>query len=96
MGARTTLTDAWPLFGLRLRTDRLVLRLPGDGDLVRLLALANDGIHEPGTMPFGGLGSSGNHRPSAYYAADYCAYPVASFEAQCVANTLGDIKGLRE
>lgn len=49
-----------------------------------------------GTMPFGGLGSSGNHRPSAYYAADYCAYPVASFEAQAVANTLGDIKGLRE
>jgi succinylglutamic semialdehyde dehydrogenase len=35
-----------------------------------------------GTMPFGGLGSSGNHRPSAYYAADYCAYPVASFEAR--------------
>jgi hypothetical protein len=25
--------------------------------------------------------ASGNHRPSAYYAADYCAYPVASFEA---------------
>jgi len=34
------------------------------------------------TMPFGGLGESGNHRPSAYYAADYCAYPVASFEAE--------------
>jgi succinylglutamic semialdehyde dehydrogenase len=49
-----------------------------------------------GTMPFGGLGSSGNHRPSAYYAADYCAYPVASFEAQGVVNTLADIKGLRE
>ena len=49
-----------------------------------------------GTMPFGGLGSSGNHRPSAYYAADYCAYPVASFEASSVTNTLGDIKGLRE
>lgn len=32
-------------------------------------------------MPFGGLGESGNHRPGAYYAADYCAYPVASFEA---------------
>jgi len=31
--------------------------------------------------PFGGLGESGNHRPSAYYAADYCAYPVASFES---------------
>jgi succinylglutamic semialdehyde dehydrogenase len=48
-----------------------------------------------GTMPFGGLGNSGNHRPSAYYAADYCAYPVASFEAPSVINTLGDIKGLR-
>ncbi|MFB2578895.1 MULTISPECIES: succinylglutamate-semialdehyde dehydrogenase [unclassified Acinetobacter] len=30
--------------------------------------------------PFGGVGASGNHRPSAYYAADYCAYPVASLE----------------
>ena len=28
--------------------------------------------------PFGGIGLSGNHRPAAYYAADYCAYPVAS------------------
>ena len=31
--------------------------------------------------PFGGTGASGNHRPSAYYAADYVAYPVASLEA---------------
>ncbi len=31
--------------------------------------------------PFGGIGVSGNHRPSAYYAADYCAYPVASMES---------------
>jgi len=31
--------------------------------------------------PFGGTGRSGNHRPSAYYAADYCAYPVASVES---------------
>lgn len=30
--------------------------------------------------PFGGIGASGNHRPSALYAADYCAYPVASME----------------
>ena len=33
------------------------------------------------TAPFGGVGRSGNHRPSAYYAADYCAYPVASIES---------------
>jgi succinylglutamic semialdehyde dehydrogenase len=48
-----------------------------------------------GTAPFGGLGASGNHRPSAYYAADYCAYPVASFEADAVLPTVGEIKGLR-
>lgn len=33
------------------------------------------------TAPFGGIGNSGNHRPSAFYAADYCAYPVASMES---------------
>ncbi|MGL4995873.1 MAG: succinylglutamate-semialdehyde dehydrogenase [Deefgea sp.] len=32
--------------------------------------------------PFGGIGASGNHRASAYYAADYCAYPVASLESE--------------
>jgi len=32
------------------------------------------------SAPFGGVGLSGNHRPSAYYAADYCAYPVVSAE----------------
>lgn len=31
-------------------------------------------------LPFGGVGRSGNHRPSAYFAADYCAYPIASME----------------
>lgn len=33
------------------------------------------------TAPFGGIGASGNHRASAYYAADYCAYPVAGLES---------------
>ncbi|MGB1540291.1 MAG: aldehyde dehydrogenase family protein, partial [Rickettsiales bacterium] len=32
--------------------------------------------------PFGGVGCSGNHHPSAYYAADYCAYPMASMESE--------------
>ncbi|GAB7525508.1 succinylglutamate-semialdehyde dehydrogenase [Paraburkholderia sp. 2C] len=31
--------------------------------------------------PFGGVGRSGNNRPSAYYAADYCSYPMASVES---------------
>lgn len=31
-------------------------------------------------MPFGGIGLSGSHRPSAYFAADYSSFPVASIE----------------
>ena len=31
-------------------------------------------------LPFGGVGMSGNHRPSAYYAVDYTSYPIASLE----------------
>lgn len=37
------------------------------------------------SAPFGGVGASGNHRASAYYAADYCAYPVASLESETLA-----------
>jgi succinylglutamic semialdehyde dehydrogenase len=47
-----------------------------------------------GTMPFGGLGESGNHRPSAYYAADYCAYPMASFEAADAAGNAAAIAAM--
>lgn len=32
------------------------------------------------SAPFGGSGCSGNYRPSAYFASDYCAYAVASVE----------------
>ncbi|QDM40509.1 succinylglutamate-semialdehyde dehydrogenase [Altererythrobacter sp. TH136] len=44
--------------------------------------------------PFGGLGLSGNHRPAAFYAADYCAYPVASTEMEQPRASLG--AGFRE
>ena len=44
--------------------------------------------------PFGGIGWSGNHRPSAYYAADYCAYPVVSSEADQARASIG--VGLRD
>ncbi|MCM8730211.1 succinylglutamate-semialdehyde dehydrogenase [Hephaestia sp. MAHUQ-44] len=44
--------------------------------------------------PFGGIGWSGNHRPSAYYAADYCAYPVVSSEADQARASIGI--GLRD
>jgi succinylglutamic semialdehyde dehydrogenase len=48
----------------------------------------------PSNAPFGGIGVSGNHRPSAFYAADYCAYPVTSSEADRARATIGE--GLRD
>jgi RimJ/RimL family protein N-acetyltransferase len=51
--AVTTLVDAWPLFGLRIRSKRLVLRLPTDVDLLALLDVAKAGIHPADEMPFG-------------------------------------------
>ena len=44
--------------------------------------------------PFGGVGLSGNHRPAAFYAADYCAYPVASTEMEQPRANIG--VGLRD
>jgi len=48
----------------------------------------------PSSAPFGGVGLSGNHRPSAYYAADYCAYPVVSTEEDQARASIGI--GLRD
>lgn len=42
----------WPLFDLRIRSERLVLRLPAEVELVELAALARSGIHPPDEMPF--------------------------------------------
>ena len=47
------LEAVWPLFQLRIRSEHLVLRLPTDDDLVRLLEVAKAGIHPPDEMPFG-------------------------------------------
>jgi succinylglutamic semialdehyde dehydrogenase len=48
----------------------------------------------PANAPFGGTGFSGNHRPGALYAADYCAYPVVSSEAVQARAAIGI--GLRD
>ncbi|WP_058535084.1 succinylglutamate-semialdehyde dehydrogenase [Legionella saoudiensis] len=45
-------------------------------------------------LPFGGVGFSGNHRPSAYFAADYCAYPVASMEQPLLTTPAQKLPGI--
>jgi RimJ/RimL family protein N-acetyltransferase len=42
-----------PLYGLRVRTPRLELRLPTEAELVELYHVAAAGIHPPEEMPFG-------------------------------------------
>ena len=58
--------NLWKIFQVRARAGILNWNRPTTG--------------AASSAPFGGVGKSGNHRPSAYYAADYCAYPVASIE----------------
>lgn len=48
----------------------------------------------PVNAPLGGVGLSGNHRPSSTYASDYCAYPVVSNEEDNVRASIGI--GLRD
>lgn len=47
-----------------------------------------------GDAPFGGIGDSGNHRPGAYYAADYCTYPVATVRNESLQLPASAIPGL--
>jgi RimJ/RimL family protein N-acetyltransferase len=42
----------WPLFDLVVRTPRLELRLPREEEFAALVHLADQGIHDPETMPF--------------------------------------------
>lgn len=45
-------TSHWPLFDLRIRTEHLELRLPTDADLMTLVEVVREGVHDPATMPF--------------------------------------------
>lgn len=69
----------WARFVLRVRAGLVNWNRPSTG-------AASD-------SPFGGIGASGNHRPSAYYAADYAAYPVASAEGATVQTPV--LRGVR-
>lgn len=48
------------------------------------------------SLPFGGVGCSGNHRPSAYFAADYCSYPIASMETALLTKPAQLLPGISE
>ena len=74
--------DLWRQFYTRSRAGIINRNKPTNG--------ASSGL------PFGGTGESGNHRPSAYYAADYCAYPVASQQVDILGLHAAPLKGIRQ
>ena len=47
-----------------------------------------------GKLPFGGIGQSGNHNPSGFFAADYCSYPIASLESHDLTEANNPTPGL--
>jgi RimJ/RimL family protein N-acetyltransferase len=58
-------THPWPIFGLRIATPRLELRIPDDEDLVELFEAARAGIHPAAEMPFGIPWTDGIEEPGA-------------------------------
>ena len=50
--AGPVIEDWWPLFGLRLRTPHVELRLPREDEVVALAQVAADGVHAPDERPF--------------------------------------------
>jgi RimJ/RimL family protein N-acetyltransferase len=46
------LAELWPTYGIRIRTSRLTLRLPGEHELAALADVAAKGIHSAGERPF--------------------------------------------
>ena len=57
------MTDITALYGLRLRTPRLLLRLGTHEELVELARLAEQGVHPPEEMPFAIAWTDGIGKP---------------------------------
>lgn len=76
-----TLSDHWPLFGLRIRTPTLELRTPSDADLADLVQLVLGGVHDPETMPFTTEWTDAESPELERGALQYCWGCRASFSA---------------
>jgi RimJ/RimL family protein N-acetyltransferase len=65
----------WPIFDIRIWTERLELRLPTDDDLMEMLDRAHSGIHDPGEMPFG---MAWTDQPSPYFERSFVQFHWSS------------------
>lgn len=95
------LEELWPLFGLKLRTGDLELRLPMDHEVAQLADLTREPIHPPERMPFfvpwtdepeeGRVRSTlqWNWRSRAEWTPDEWRLELAAFRAGQVVGTQG-------
>ncbi|WP_026932095.1 GNAT family N-acetyltransferase [Glycomyces tenuis] len=100
------LADRFPIYRLRLRTERLELRLPDFEELGELAEAAAAGVHDPAFMPFGVPWTEGSpdvvarnviswhHRVIGRWDANSWTFPFTVF---CEGEPIGvqDIKGLQ-
>jgi RimJ/RimL family protein N-acetyltransferase len=77
-----SMSSYWPLFGLALRTPRLLLRPPSDEDFPDLLDAIDAGIHDPEEMPFSYPWTDGEPRTRTRGAVQYWWRARASWDAQ--------------
>ena len=63
--------NPWPIFDIRIWTERLELRLPTDDELMEMLDRAHSGIHDPGEMPFG---MAWTDQPSPYFERSFMQF----------------------
>ena len=54
------------------------MHISADTELIKATSRSAKGASSK--LPFGGMGKSGNDRPSAHFAVNYCTVPVASLE----------------
>ena len=61
----------WPIYDIRVWTERLELRLPTEDELLELLEIAGSGIHDPNEMPFG---FAWTDQPSPFFERSFMQY----------------------
>jgi RimJ/RimL family protein N-acetyltransferase len=91
-------SSRWPLFGLRLSTPDLELRLPAPDDLDALADLAAQGVHDPQVQPFTSEWTDAAPEQRArnvvqYHWSQWAAWQPTDWTLNLVADRGGEVVG---
>ncbi len=94
------LTDIYPLYALRITAGPLELRVVRDEDIEPLVALAEDGIHDPAAMPFSVPWSAApaDELPlsmAQHYWSSRAGQTRAAWSLECVVRRDGEVVGIQ-